>query len=403
MNILPIIPNLYNKNSKIKNANMNNSAVIHPKYDNALATDTISFKAKAHEIGTGSKVSDHLEAQVAADFDRLSRIATTYLDVLESVAFRLKDNGFSFDRAYCEQNPVKSPKSYTSKVMRSGNFKVPDTIRATLYCNNAYDLSALNLLLDEMKKRGYVVADTEMSVKDLMKRGYKPNSKEAANTSLVKTVPDLDMRLEDVSDQISKLEPKFKYSVGKPQKSGYEDIQMRFVREFDKKKNPVLHELIILFGPNYSMAKHEESEKVYSHLRLFDELNMKFEDNTIGSHSNKANRYIELIRQMFRGKVSEKLFLNAKNNDLYEISDEIPISFSDTDIHMLENYFSGLNDRLNSCYKDAKKGAAPSALATRQINSDLRHDRTLLIKTKENLRKTIEYYNNKNALNETKD
>lgn len=381
--------------------NVNNSAVIQPKYYHTLASDTISFSAKERP-GSGSKVSDHLEAQVAADYGRLSRIATTYLDVLESVAFHLKDHGFSFDRAYCEQNPVKSPQSYTSKVVRSGNFKVPDTIRATLYCNSLYDLDNLNSLLLEMKKRGYVVADTEMSVKDLMKKGYKPTAKEAADTSIKKTVPDLDIRLDDVSEQVSKLEPKFKYSIGKPQKSGYEDIQIRFVREFDKKKNPVLHELIILFGPNYANAKHEESDRVYSNLRLFNELSMKFEDNTIGSHSHKANRYIELIEQMFRGKVSQKLFLNAKNKDLYEILDEIPITFSDVDTGMFENYFAGLNDRLTSCYKEAKKGAKPSELATKQLNSDMRHDRAALKKIHENLKNTMEYYNKKNDLNETK-
>lgn len=398
MNILPIIPNLQNIKFKNENKNLNNNVVIQPKYYNTLAADTLSFSARS-----GSKVSDHLEAQVAADYGRLTRIATTYLDVLESVAFHLKDKGFSFDRIYCEQNPVKSPQAYTSKVVRSGNFKVPDTIRATLYCNNLYDLDNLNSLLQEMKKRGYVVADTEMSVKDLMKRGYKPTAKEAADNSIKKTIPDLDVRLDDVAEQVSKLEPKFKYSIGKPQKSGYEDIQIRFVREFDKKKNPVLHELIILFGPNYSNAKHEESGRIYGNLRLFDELNMKFTDNTIGSHSNKANRYIELIEQMFRGKVSQKLFLNAKNKDLYDISDEVPITFSETDTHMFENYFSGLNDRLSSCYKEAKKGAKPSDMATKQLSSDLRHDRAMLKKIHENLKNTIEYYNDKNALNETKD
>lgn len=382
---------------KTQENNPHNSTVMQSNLKGLIA-DTVSFSGARRSV---SKVSDHLEAQVAAECPRFVRIATTYLDVLESVAFRLKEKGFSFDRAYCEMNPVKSPESYTSKIVRSGKFKVPDTIRATLYCNNVYDLDSLNTLLVEMKKRGYVLADTEMSVKDLMKRGYIPTAKEVENPSIEKIVPDLDIRLEDVSDQVTKLAPELKYSIGKPQKSGYEDIQMRFVRDFDKKKNPIMHELIVLFGPEYSMAKHEESQRVYSNLRLFDELNMKFKDKKIGSHAQKANRYIELINQMFRGKVSQKLFLNAKNKDLYDIKDEVPITFSETDLSMLDNYFSGLYDRVSSVYKDAKKAASVSDSAKRQLTKELRQDRITLSTIKENLRKTADYYNYQTDLQQT--
>lgn len=396
MNILPIIPNLQTKNSP-KSNHLNNITVIQPKLVQALTRDTVSF------TGT-SKISDFVAKGVSDNMDRLQRIATTYLDVLESVAFRLKNDGISFDRAYAELHPVKSPESYTSKVVRSGTFKVPDTIRATIYMNNPYDLSVLNdKLLPEMKKRGYILSITETTVEKLMQRGYRPTPHEAKNLSKEKLVHDLDIRLEDVSSEITKLSPELRYSIGKPQKSGYEDIQMRFVRYFDKKKNPVQHELIILFGPNYSKAKQEESEKVYSFLRLFGELNMKFTDDTIGSHSNKANRYIELIEQMFRGKVSQKLFLNAKNQDLYDIQEQIPITFSKTDKNLFDNYFSGLNDRLNSSYKEAKRAAQASATATKQLNSDLRHDRTILNKIQEGLNNTMQYYNNKNGLVKFKD
>lgn len=401
MNIVGISPVFINK-FQSKREGSNNINVIKPKYLNTLASDTVSFTAEGRGAKSGSKVSDHLEAQVAADYGRLSRIATTYLDVLESVAFHLKDKGFSFDRDYCELHPVKSPESYTSKIVRSGKFKVPDTIRATLYCNNLYDLDTLNSLLSEMQKRGYVLSDTGMETEEMIKRGYIPPNKDINSLPKEITAPDLDIRLEDVRSQVAKLPPELRYSIGRPQKSGYEDIQMRFVRDFDKKRNPIQHELIILFGPNYSKAKQEEYDNVYSSLRLFDELNMEFTDKTIGSNQHKANRYIDLIKQMFRGKVSEKLFLNAKNKDLYEISEEIPISFSTTDINMFDNYFSGLNDRLNSCYKDVKKAAISSPSATKQLNSDLRHDRTMLTKIKENLRKTIEFYNNQNGLKETK-
>ncbi len=101
---------------------------------------------------------------------------------------------------------------------------------------------------------------------------------------------------------------------------------------------------------------------------------------------------------MFTGKVSEKLFLNAKNKDLYDITEEIPIHFNETDISMFDGYFAGLKDRVASCYKEAKKAASPSGLATKQLNNDYRHDRTLLKKIQDNLHDTIEYFNYKESL-----
>lgn len=388
MNILSITPALSRANHLNSiNSPVQNKNVTVPKLNN-LSKDTVSFSGIG---GASSKVSDFLEAQVAADTPRLRRLAITYLDILESVAFRLKDKGFSFDRAYCELNPVKSPKSYSSKIVRSGKFKVPDTIRATLYCNNPYDLDSLNSLLTEMKKRGYVLGTEKMTIKDLMKRGYIPTEEEAKKLDLEKTVPDLDIRLDDVADQVTKLPEELKYSIGKPQKSGYEDIQMRFVRDFDSRKNPVSHELLIVFGPNYSKAKHAESSFIYTPLRELDELHVDLSNKTIGSHSQKASRYIDLIKQMFRGKVSEKLFLNAKNKDLYDLSDSIPISFSETDVNMFENYFSGLNDRVSSVYKEARKAPKITDSEKKQLAKDLRSDKTLLNKVHDNLKKAISH------------
>ena len=187
MNI-QITPNFQTKTSYVQNQNkFKNSAMTMPRYNNALTCDTVSFGNSISK--GGATIADHLEAQVAASAERLLRIATTYLDIVESVAINLKDKGFSFDRAYCELNPVKSPKSYASKVVRSGSFKVPDTIRTTLYCNNPYDLDNLfKYLLPEMEKRGYVIPEIEETVENLMKRGYIPTAEEAANPKMTKMV-----------------------------------------------------------------------------------------------------------------------------------------------------------------------------------------------------------------------
>lgn len=392
MKILPLIPNLQTKNSA-QRTELNNRMVIQPKLAQALQRDTVSF------TGAPNKISDFVAKGVSDNMERLQRIATTYLDILESVAGKLKDDGVYFDRAYCELQPVKSPESYTSKVVRSGSFKIPDAIRATLYLKNPYDLSILNdKLLPEMQKRGYILAHTDVKHEELIKRGYITPPAGEMSSAKTYSLPDLDIRLEDAMDNIEQLSPELKFSIGKPQKSGYEDIQMRFIREFDKKKNPIQHELIVLFGPNYAHAKHIESEKVYANLREFSELRIKLDEKQDSPHATKASRYIDLIRKMFTGKVSEKLFLNAKNKDLYDISEEIPIHFDETDTGMFINYFGGLKDRIKSCYKEAKTAAKPSNLATKQLNNDYRHDSNLLKKIQDNLMSTIDYFNYQHKL-----
>lgn len=403
--VLTITPKIYQNSTQALKAYQStpNNISASNNYPNLkpLAKDSVSFTGIP---GAGAKVSDFLEAQVAADTPRLRRIATTFLDVLESVASKLKENGFSMDRAYCEKNPVKKPDSYASKVVRSGSFKVPDAVRATLYCDQPYNLNNLVALLGEMEKRGYVLEEVDTPVLDLIKRGYVPTEKETKNlVKSTKKVPDLDIRLEDVSDQVTILPERLRYSIGKPQKSGYEDIQMRFVRDFDTSRQPVSHELIVVFGPEYSKAKHFESSRVYGNLREFDELHADLSDKTIGSHAQKATRYIDLIQQMFRGKISEKLFINAKNKDLYQISDEVPITFSENDKKVFESYFAGLKDRINSVYSETRKANKGKKELLSQINKDARADRTLLEKLYKNLKETIAVFDSNNETNIARD
>ena len=392
MNILPITPYLQNNFSAQRKELNNSVTVIQPKYYNTLQKDTVSFSGKIP-----NKIADFVEVGLSKEQKRFERIATTYLDVLESVAAKLEDYGVSFDREYCELNPVKSPQSYTSKIIRSGSFNVPDTIRATLYMKDPYDLSILNdKLLPEMEKRGYVLSHIEVNPEELRKKGYSLSAKEAAKPYI--KIPDLDIRLEDAAEQADKLAPELKFAIGKPQKSGYEDIQMRFVREYDTKRSPVQHELIILFGQNYAMAKHIESEKIYNQLRQLDELHISFDEMKDNPHALKAKRYIDLLKQMFRGKVSEKLFLNAKNKDLYDMSEEVSITFSDTDKQVFESYFAELLDRLNSYYKELRKSAQVSPSATKQLNSDAKQDRAVIQTVQAKLKDAIEYFNRQHDL-----
>lgn len=393
MNILAITPHLQN-NVTAKRNSLNSSTTVQPKFVQTLDRGTVSF--------TGTLMSDFVTKSVSANMSRMERIATTYLDVLESVAHKLKHLGVSFDRAYCEQNPVKSPEAYTSKIVRSGTFRVPDAIRATLYMKDPYDLSILcENLLPEMRRRGYILSNADVKAEELLKRGYMSLPDGSTDATKTFKLPDLDIRLDDMSEKAGLLPIELRYSISKPQKSGYEDLQMRFIREFDTKQNPVQHELIVLFGPNYAHSKHIESEKVYSHLRKFDEIRFDLNKNNQNTNITTANRYIDLLKQMFRGKVSEKLFLNAKNKDLYDITEEVPINFSQTDVNLFESYFKGLQNKINALYKERLKAAESSSTATKQLKSDMRHDKNLIITIKKGLNETIDYFNYQDKVKST--
>lgn len=364
-----------------------------------LSQDTVSFGAAKQlakqvvlePVRSGATVGDIIKNKFMNDVGRLTRIATTYLDILESIAVKLKDHGVSFDREYCEKNPVKSPASYMSKIKRSGSFNVPDVIRATLYVNNPYDLSILSeQIIPEMAKRGYIVADNFVNISDLMKRGYIPTKKELAAGE--KLMPDLDVRLADVADQKVVLGKKYQYSIGSPQKSGYEDIQMRFIRQFADKQRPVQHELLILFGPSYAAAKHLESERVYNHTRVLGELNLLKNYESEDDSVKKVARYIDLIKKMMNGKISQKLYENAKNKDLYGISDEIPIVFSETDRRMFASYFIDLSRNIKAAYAAISNEHKGDVEFLKQINSEYRKDNEFIKKVHQDLQETIDYF-----------
>ena len=116
-------------------------------------------------------------------------------------------------------------------------------------------------------------------------------------------------------------------------------------------------------------------------------------NKTVGSNAQKAERYMDLLKQMFRGKISQKLFLNAKNKDYAEIDDRIPITFSKEDEQLFEGYFNGLKLRVTNLYKDARKTATPTE--KRQLTKDYKSDFDALEDIHGKLKATIDNYNEK--------
>ncbi|MBQ8459503.1 hypothetical protein IJ541_05305 [bacterium] len=439
MNINLLSPSFLPKSLQ-KRENSHYSNPVMPSNLSGLKADTVSF------TGSGAKMIELYQAQLETMIpNRMNRISTVFLDVLESVSSSLKEMGFSLSRKYCEMSPVKSSESSISKIKRSKTLKIPDAIRATIFCNDPYDLSKLNALLAEMKQRGYVLATAEMPLKDLIKRGYlpteevsmlvnyfkKPNNanikaliskfKEKdynlhdiqsmierlqkfghtpsqdeilAELNIVrKSVPDIDIRLKDIKSQQSKLAPELAYSIGKPQKSHYEDIQMRFVRDYDKNKMPVQHELIVLFGKNYAAAKHFESEKVYSFLRQFGELKITkyFENERYARLTKRPRDFIDLIQELFRSNVSKKEFLNAKNKDYRAITDETEIKFSNQDKILFKNYFEDLITGVNDFYNTLISKS--SAIRKAKLEKELEQDLKTINGIQEGLTETVKFYN----------
>lgn len=392
MNILSI--NNFRLNTPFRGNEQQSFPVTAPKFGltmaKPLSKDTVSFKAT-------QPVADILEHQIKKDEARMKRIAVTYLDMLESIACKLKDYGVSFNRAYCEKNPVKSSKSQISKIKRSGTFVVPDRIRSTIYVKNIYDLSILNdKILPELRERGFVVNKIQGDLEKLIQKGYVPTIEEVSGKGVM--VPDLDIRLSNVADKVSQLSPEYQYSISKPQKSGYEDIQMRLIRNFDDKAEPVQHELIILMGNNYACAKHLESDMVYGVLRRFDELNIMKKGNENIESYQTAKRCIALLKQVFGNEISKKLFSNAKKLDLTGEKDLQKIHLDEEKVSLINNCLDELKKAVNSYYRTARASKRISDATKAKIKQEARNDNDALMAVSEDLRFTVDFFNKKDYL-----
>lgn len=358
-----------------------------------LSKDTVSFGAKM-------VIADAVVRSAEQDMARLKRLGTTFLDVLESIAMKLEPLGVSFNRGYCEANVVKDPKKYISKMKRAGS--VSDKLRATLFIKNPYNLSILNdNLLPELQKRGLVIAKTDGNLDELIAKGYVPNIKELSGKPV--SVPDLDIRLADAVSSVNNLNPEYKYCIGKPQKSGYEDIQMRLVREYDTKKIPVLHELIILMGENYAKAKHLESDLVYGIIRNLDELSVVQRGNKNIESYQATKRAIDVIKSIFTEEISQKLFRNAKKLDLTGEKNLEKIKISAETMENIEKYFNQLEKSVSSCYKTAKASKRIADSTKKKLEIEYKNDRAKIAEIRNRLKETIDFFNKQDYLkNKTK-
>jgi hypothetical protein len=220
---------------------------------------------------------------------------------------------------------------------------------------------------------------------------------------------DLDIRLSPEVNAGSYFQEShyFNDHMGFPQKSGYEDIQIRFVSTAAPKKEK--YELIILLSPEYANAKHLESEKVYGHVRRFDELNIK-KDEQPTYYSKKADQSIKFITKKFRENVAQKLFLKAKladycsvperrkkmedilaqqyNINLDELIKDLDIKFTTLDVNLIDEELTNLKKLADIHFriKDFNKEGYDRIELAQQ-------DKALISEIRKGLRETISYFN----------
>lgn len=322
---------------------------------------------------------------------KMNELATNYLDNLESIANELKEFGVSFNRAYCEEHPIKGARKCVSKLMRVG--EVRDWLRATLFIENPYDLSILQeKLFPALRKRGLILSDMPISTDEAIKRGFTPTTAELKKGVI--RVDDLDIRLLDSAEHIAKTAPELKNFAGEPAKSGYEDIQMRLIRKSNNKKDPIYHELIILFGNNYAQAKKIESERIYDIIREFTNLSILKEGNLNSQDEMLVKSYINKIKKKFTTEASEKLFENAKNKDFFKIDEQATISFNLQDEIEINELFFFIEKLMEKHYKKSLYEAKANPQLKRSIRKNWDNDVNKLTEMRNRLKESIDYFNN---------
>lgn len=441
MNINFFTPRFVSNHNYLKNNTAGSCPINNKTYPKLapLKADTVSFG--------NAKVSAHIVEQFRREQKELLSIGNVYhaLNVAGSGVsnlFRVADN---------VEHLVKTPESRVGKMIRAGLVKIKDIIRDTNYPNDdIYNLENFMKYLDDMASLNMHLNTDKIPVKKLMKRGYipseeqsliltslaKPDNNEVSKYvlekmaekgydekevkafinklveldhtpsndeffelfgELNKEIPDLDIRLDPKKipqEQIKKLPEKYRYCISKPQSSGYEDIQIRLVGDFVKKKyKSVPYEVITLFGENYHDAKYRESTFVYSNLRKFKELGVSkyLGSDKFAKESKKANQNIDFICDIFRNKISKTEFLYGKNKDLTGITQNPDIHFTDDEIDMIDRVFEDLSKEIVKPYAKVIKKTAMSR--RKLVRSALISDRKTLKEIKGNLKETIELYN----------
>ncbi len=302
---------------------------------NDLTADTVSFSGKEQVVKNSVTTFKEI---ISGDYEKRMPsyhiIANRLMDTLDAVARELAEFGVTFDRAYCEKNPVKKANSFISKLIRSGEAPL-DRVRATLYSENIYDLSIVNdKILPALEKRGYVIS----LIPDKM-----------SGRKVLSSKPDFDVRLDIPEDARKQLSADLRNVASfKQLSSGYRDIQFRLEDTLytGKEKTPI--EILIVAGKNTSKAKELESYYVYDITRkLSKEMHIsRIENPGLNSPALRVKNNIGIITQQLNDYISKPLFTNAANLDIYQEKTLLPVKLPAANCKTLLGLFEGIRTKI---------------------------------------------------------
>ena len=356
MNIQSITPNLFiNNNRNLKTQkNINNNYYATKPMLNTLAQDTVSFSGTADKVSktvnkavrtvakksSPSRIEQTIADGYEAKMEKYVARGNRFLDTLTVITSELQSKGYniSLDIVDSKAHMVKGKDSFVSKLKRSGESPM-DRIRFTSYSEDVYDMKFVSDLISAFKARSW----------DLYMAPDKVSGRKVLSRK-----PDFDIRLDHVKQDTVKHLPEYlRGCIGKPQKSGYEDIQMRLVDTLDGSKDVTPIELLIVFGKNYSKAKHDESYYVYDISRA-------------------------LRNEMH---ISKPLFINGKSVDFYHEEPTIPVDLNPSDCVKIRGLLNGIRDKIGIYYRAEGVKASSEREAVKHIKATAeykaREDKTI--------------------------
>jgi len=277
------------------------------KLERTPATDTVEIGNTKPSVQKTRNKTKTTKPSIGDIFTESKReLAKQYLNDLEDIAQIIPE--MTFFRELNSETAVKKITSIIEKLAkredkyfeRGYTEVIRDEIRARAfipYANKNYQK-----IVDAMEKKGYRVAETcaEDSEGNLIRdaRGK------------VKKVPDIDVRFGD-----------------KAQPSGYQDVQIRFI------KGKTLYELILMPGPHYLSAANKEHD-IYDLFKKYDSSGIT---RDIG-----AKQIVEAIKKEF-GNVTKKLYDVAEQRDrLGSAKTAETVSFTEEQIKILQGLFTSL-------------------------------------------------------------
>ena len=330
MQVGSITPNFFRRNSNVQNPHY--SSTVMPSKLQPLKADTVSFGSSYSSI---FRIEEALRLGYDKNLPFYRSMGMRLMDTLKAIADKYASRGVSFDEDYCAPAVVKSTDSFISKFLRCGESY--DRVRSTLFIENPYDFKLIREILDDLELRNYFVRPMTQKV-----NGRKVS------------VPDFDIRLGGVTpEDTAVLGEDLAKCIGKPQKSGYEDIQIRLVDTSSTRKDAPPLEVLMLYGKNYAMAKHDESYYSYDIRRMLDNLLhiSKVENPGVNTPAYRVQNNTGIIGSILSNNIAKPLFFNAKNKDYFHESLQMPVELSKGTCDVLKGLLNSIENKISMHYR----------------------------------------------------